>query len=126
MYRTSPSDLPSSKSAPITLSIRSLQTYFNAPDLTNRLVDFLGALCHKYPLIRLPALENYTKLPVNVYKHVNITIQPGDGILGPFVDKVRATPGRVEGILPSVGEHASFETVLGKIPPGNCYKSMII
>lgn len=99
--------------APLRLSIPVLQQHFGAADLHFHLNNFLNLSrgCRQLPYLGQNAM-------MEVYKQVVLHINPSDGIVEPFTDRIRATPAAIPlGELQKLGLHPAFDTVLVKRKP---------
>lgn len=95
---------------PLRLSIDTLQDHFGAKDFRKHLSTFLQSFPRH---LRLPHL--YENEVFGVYKQVKLHINPSDGILEPFTDRIRATPAAVDpGPLSTLGQEPAFDTALIK------------
>lgn len=103
------------KKAPlIDIPIPTIQQHFRIPDLVSSLNRYTFRLATLHPSLRVFPISPLDAL--NVYKRATLVVPPSAPGIPIWEDRVRATPARVEKVLPRLGLRPFFDTVLVKTP----------
>ncbi|KIO15986.1 hypothetical protein M407DRAFT_86553 [Tulasnella calospora MUT 4182] len=114
------------KKAPLAgISILSIREHFGVPDLVWSLSNYIAQVVAAHPNLRIQTGVSFHKT-FDIYKRVVLLVPPASyGFDVPWEDRVRATPVRVPRVLPNLGAHAFFDTVLVKTPPSKSFTSIL-
>ncbi|KIO19455.1 hypothetical protein M407DRAFT_11379 [Tulasnella calospora MUT 4182] len=109
------------KRAPLLdIPIPVIQQHFGAPDLVSCLNIYILRLRASHPSLRVFPISPVDAL--NVYKRATLVVPPSALGIPFWEDRIRATPAKVEKVLPRLGMRPFFDTVLVKTPARSRYR----
>ncbi|KIO21131.1 hypothetical protein M407DRAFT_29239 [Tulasnella calospora MUT 4182] len=101
----------------VNTSILTIHRHFGIPDLVSSVNSYITQLAICQPQVHPQPISPFEMF--NVYKCASLIVPPPAIGLPFWEDRIRATPAKVAGVLPSLGSRSFFDTVLVKTPPRN-------